>query len=50
MRVQLIAKAGPGMTGTSRYAEGLRRGLEGAGVEVAGVVPGPRRRVGRDPT
>jgi glycosyltransferase involved in cell wall biosynthesis len=34
MRVQLIAKPGPGMTGTSRYTTELHRALQGAGADV----------------
>lgn len=41
MRVELIVRPAVGVTGTSRYAEGLCQGLEGLGVEVglAAVTP-----------
>jgi len=50
MRVQLIAKAGPSMTGTSRYTTDLYRALQTTGVDVqltfptSAPIPRPVRR------
>jgi glycosyltransferase involved in cell wall biosynthesis len=41
MRVALVVKRGPGATGTSRYAEWLRRELGPAGVSVEVAAPDP---------
>ncbi len=41
MKVQLVAKPGPGITGTSRYAENLYKGLGVAGIEVGLAFPNP---------
>jgi len=41
MRVQLIAKPDPEMTGTSRYASELHRGLQESGVDVRLTFPDP---------
>jgi len=41
MRVQLVAKPSSSVTGTSRYAENVRRGLEAAGVQVTVTAPEP---------
>jgi glycosyltransferase involved in cell wall biosynthesis len=41
MRVALVAKRGPGATGTSRYAEWLRRELGSVGVSVDVAAPDP---------